>query len=262
MSYGRGGSGGYVALVPSGSYSSSSAAGYSSGSGLEYKVSNSEAAVPKTEVINLDNPVRIGYGKKDSYAALYLNSQYRSYNFIPDDFLNPARPRTKFIGAADEVIDHIKETFMLMTGREFPDDIVVNICDKKQMKNAHPSWHDGIQGFAINRKNEGKISEIFALNGELDKLMLTIGHEIGHVMSRQLENPVEEEAKAFAFSFAWMDTIVKHDIGGLAGNINISTRPANNGIHNAGFDFVAKLLKQGKDAFDIFAGIISRSLMM
>ena len=248
---------GYTASVPS-SYPSSSC-GYSGS--LEDKVSYSKVEAPSIETIVPQEPIRIeAYSANSDYANTYLTNKYVPSNFIPNDFLNPMRPRQKFIGASNEVINYIKETFMHLTGEEFPDDIVISVCNKKQMKKIHPGWHESIQGFAINRKDQGKVNEIFVLNNELDKLMLIIGHEIGHVMSMQLENPVEEEAKAFAFSLAWMDAIVKNNIANLAGSININTKPANNGIHNAAFDFVAKYIKQGKNALDVFKLLMNNKL--
>ncbi|MBW3019105.1 hypothetical protein KY329_02895, partial [Candidatus Woesearchaeota archaeon] len=106
-----------------------------------------------------------------------------------------------------------------------------------------------IMGFSINKFGKGA-SEIFVREAPLDSLLLTIGHELGHVLSPTLVNKHDEEAKAHAFSLAWMETIRDNDIAGLKPNIALN--PANNGLHDVAFDFVKKLLHTGASAFDVF----------
>ena len=86
--------------------------------------------------------------------------------------------------------------------------------------------------------------------------MLTIGHEIGHVMSLPLKNIQTEEAKAFAFSIAWIKTIREKNIANLESAINM--RPAINGIHNIAFDFVINKIKQGEDAIQVFESLVKQ----
>jgi len=128
------------------------------------------------------------------------------------------------------------------------------------MKKAHSmfgnQWNSEIQGFAINRKDKGLISEIFIKKGELDRIMITIGHEIGHVLTIKKDNMLDEEAKAFAFSLAWMKSIKESNIANLGTSISLS-RPAMNGIHNIALDFVLDQRSDGKEALDIYYDIIA-----
>ena len=43
----------------------------------------------------------------------------------------------------------------------------------------------------------------------LDEMMITIGHELGHAYGRLLSDPALEEAKAYAFTEAWVKVIVE-----------------------------------------------------
>ena len=101
----------------------------------------------------------------------------------------------------------------------------------------------GVRGLSINRKAEGLISDIFVLEDELDRVMLTIGHEIGHVLTTSLRDKRDEEAKAFAFELAWLQTIHKFNILGLKECMNINMlNPAVNGLHNTALGLVKKEL--------------------
>ena len=80
-------------------------------------------------------------------------------------------------------------------------------CNKEELKQIHSRfglWNDNIQGFALNNSKQ-----IFVKNNELDSLMLTIGHEIGHVYTRCLTNNHDEEAKTFSFAMQWAKIISK-----------------------------------------------------
>ena len=231
--------------------------GYAPVSRLEATVHNSEVAQPTLATIEY----------KPSTLSSYINGLYmdnttvtQSYAFSSDDFLNPNRLRQKFVGKFDDSLrELVEKAFQLTTGQPFPDDIVVNICDEKQMKKAHPAWHPSIMGFALNRKASGQVSEIFILKTELDRLMLTLGHEIGHIMSKTLPNSFDEEAKAFAFSIAWMDTIVRHNIANLANSINIHDKPASNGLHDIAFNFVKRQL-QHTQAINVFKQLVNKRI--
>ncbi|MBW2982509.1 hypothetical protein KY343_06525 [Candidatus Woesearchaeota archaeon] len=270
---------GYSACGNCGSYSSlESAVNYSSSSGPSYSMSSSysdssnlsylvEAAAisaPTKNIAAYDFDI-----KKDNYGGISLNnynakkSITNSYSHITDDFLNPNRPKSIFVGDAAEIKEFIEEAFTATTGREFPKDVIVHIIDEKQMKKAHSmfgnNWNSEIQGFAINRKDRGLMSEIFIKKGELDRIMLTIGHEIGHVLTKKLNDMREEEAKAFAFSLAWMKAIKQNNIANLATSISLS-RPAMNGIHDIALDFVLNLRSRGKEALDIYKELIGGRL--
>tara|TARA_Y100000310_G_scaffold342583_1_gene446424 strand:- start:1624 stop:2571 length:948 start_codon:yes stop_codon:yes gene_type:complete len=179
----------------------------------------------------------------------------QNYNFVPDNFLKPNRISQKFIGQAEEIKSEIEETFLTLTGLEFPEDIRLKICDRKEFDKF--TKNPGVKGLSINRKEQGLISEIMVLNDELDKVMLTVGHELGHVLSRPLKDKRDEEAKAFAFSFAWMKTIKENNIAGLGKNI-VFDNPACNGIHDVAFNYVWKLIKEGKESLELYWDLVRK----
>jgi len=202
------------------------------------------------------------YNNKDNYHNL-SSPITRTYSHIPDDFLNPNRRMSVFIGSASEIKELVEEAFIATTGMPFPDDIQVHILEKKEIAKLHTNlggmWDNGIQGFAINRKNQGMISEIFIKKEQLDKIMITLGHELGHVLTRKLDNAVDEEAKAFAFSIEWLRKIKELNIGNLSTAIQLD-KPAANGLHNIALDFVFRLLREGKEALDIYKSLCMRLL--
>ncbi|MBW2966018.1 hypothetical protein KY342_02865 [Candidatus Woesearchaeota archaeon] len=249
------------------SYSASSAPSYSSGS--SYADSNSLSYLVEAAAITnpLKNIAKYDFNvKKDNYGGISLEnynakkSITSTYSHIHDNFLMPNRPKSIFVGDAAEIKEFIEDAFKTTIGREFPDDIIVHVVDEKIMKKAHSmfgsNWNNGIQGFAINRKERGLSSEIFIKKGELDRIMLTIGHEIGHVLTIKKDNALDEEAKAFAFSLAWMKAIKQKNIANLATSISLSA-PAMNGIHNTALDFVLDQRINGKEALDIYYDIIA-----
>ena len=199
--------------------------------------------------------------KKDSVmnTSAGIDSSYLvgQQNFNPLSFLNPERPKARFITNVDELLPIITETFEKLVEEKFPDNITIKICDENELKNIHEKhggvWVPSIQGFSLNRNGKG-VNEIFVKKDALDSMMLTIGHEIGHVMTPSLSNSIDEEAKAFAFSLAWIETIRENNIANLADNI--SPNPAKNGLHDKAFDFVVHMINQeGKSAFQTFKEI-------
>ncbi|MEK6857996.1 MAG: hypothetical protein AABX39_05410, partial [Nanoarchaeota archaeon] len=183
----------------------------------------------------------------------------QNVEFGSDDFLNPNRPATVFVQGEQipVVTNAIKDTFRLMTGEELPNNLKIHILNEEEFIKAHSrsggKWSEGIMGFSLNSQGRG-VNEVFAKKDFLDRLMLTIGHEIGHVMSPSLGTQHDEEAKAFAFSLAWMQTIVDNNVAGLSQNIN--PMPARNGLHNVAFDFVAETVNNGKKAIEIFKELV------
>ena len=87
--------------------------------------------------------------------------------------------------------------------------------------------------------------------GPGDELMITIGHEIGHLLAKSAENEQDEEAKAFAFCCAWISIIKEHNIGGLRDNLVIPT-PAQNGVHDKAWEFVQQMIKHGENPIGLF----------
>ena len=121
------------------------------------------------------------------------------------------------------------------------------------------SFREGLQGFAINRKEHGQISEVVIREGTMDRVMVILGHELGHVMSRRINDSRTEEAKAFAFSLAWIKAIKENDIAGLSTAVCID-HPARNGIHDVAHKFVVKNIQSGKKAIEVFREIVNGDL--
>lgn len=197
-----------------------------------------------------------------AYKGLYLNS-FKNNNFPTEAFLSTDRPDSIVVEQETDIMPHIKEAFEKLVGTEFPEDMIkINVLDDEKFDKAHMSTggncSPGVKGFAINRNGFG-ISDIFVRKDNLDRMMLTIGHEIGHVMSQTLRDARDEEAKAFAFSLAWMKIIKEHNIAGIGSYI--IPQPAKNGLHDVAFDYLFELIQQGKNAMELFKelakGIVS-----
>ena len=124
---------------------------------------------------------------------------------ISTSFLNENRPTTPIITDLKEIREIIQKTYRTITNEEIPDEIQIQILNEKEFKKL-PIYSPGLAGFCYNGYGKG-ISKIIVKQDHLDSLLLTIGHEIGHVLSPTLPNKHDEEAKAHAFSLTWMETI-------------------------------------------------------
>jgi hypothetical protein len=241
----------------------------------------SRIGITNNYVLNLDNrkvefiPPYIGDGargkigynhRNDVYLLTGPSGQYDDgqeyHSSITIGLLRPRRPATQFVEDAEEIKDIVMEAFEAVTGQGFPDDIVVKVCDEEEMKRAHKAnggeWNAGIMGFALNRHPYP--STIFVRKNHLDALMLTVGHELGHVIAPRLDDAVDEEAKAFAFELAWARKIVENNIGNLAANFNPDFVPAANGLHDRAFAFVQRMVKRGKEALQVFLELARSTL--
>ena len=241
--------------------------GLGSGNGLNYLVSKSEDYHDSAENMPIE------YSGQHKNPLVYSNSNYkfdnkltRTYYFTPELFLKPSRCETPIIESTEQIKELINETFLLMLGKNLPENISINVCNVEELKRIHSqfgSWSEGIQGFAINAGkskifginsvDNKKLKRIFVKNNPLDALMLTIGHEIGHVYTNCLSNSHDEEAKAFSFAMEWAKTIKKHNIGSLADNIkdDIDFNPARNGLHDLAFFFVKNLINNGLKPMEV-----------
>lgn len=217
------------------------------------------------------NSIARGYAQQQQPLQLGFTYQQKLLEYLPaslggsgkaeyhafEPFLKPYRPTTPFIGAAEEVQQYIKDAFKATTGKALPDDIIIVIAPAEKIKAVHESlttaqqWSDNIQGFSIN----GSERKIFVRQNDLDRVMLVVGHELGHVITAALGSQHDEEAKAFAFELAWMQAIVKNNIANLKENINVDCKPANNGLHNVAFAFVQQLVKQGREALEVYLAL-------
>ncbi len=180
----------------------------------------------------------------------------QNYNFQPASFLKPGKG-SKFVGDAEDVQEHVEQTFEKMFDKPFPDNIKVSVVNQEKFSKLTTS--SGTIGLSINRMKDGLLSEIFILNDSLGRVMLTIGHELGHVLTETLDNPHDEEAKAYAFSLEWMRIIKENDIAGLGESI-ITENPADNGLHNVAFNFVHQLIQTGKNVWEVYLELINRVL--
>ncbi len=201
----------------------------------------------------------------------YIQKEQKKYepqrmvtmSFSHESFLAKNRPQTQFVGDAAEIKELIEEAFAKTTGQPLPKDVVIRLCTKEELQRLHQSfgtWEEGIQGFSLNRKQTGNFSEIFVKKDFLDKTMLTLGHELGHVFTPPLPNVQDEEAKAFAFELAWMEAIREQDIGNLRACICADFSPAENGIHNVAFSWVLRVLEKGCDALSLYWELVKKNI--
>lgn len=222
---------------------------------ISYSIADSysNAGHNPTPIFNMDYEGDSN-GSKSYISPIKLNDEYKVNNYTPIGFIQGFIDHNQpaIFLADQEVKEIVYEVFELMTGKQFPKDVNVRILEEEKLKQVHENnggkWTKGIQGFAINRKGFAN-SEIFIKKDRLDAMMLTIGHELGHVMAFTLPEELDEEAKAFAFSLAWMETIQKHEIK----NIKFRRpRPARNGLHDVAYSFVLSMIERGKRSLEIF----------
>ncbi|MBT4651042.1 hypothetical protein HOC13_00805 [Candidatus Woesearchaeota archaeon] len=176
------------------------------------------------------------------------------YNFIPDEFIVSGK-EGGFVGEAEEVREYVEEAFEKIFSERFPKEIKVSVLSKERFSKIHDS--PGVMGLSVNRRRQGLVSEIFVKAGSLARVMLTLGHELGHVLTEALGGAHDEEAKAYAFSLEWMRIIKENNIAGLGGAI-VLDRPAENGLHNVAFGFVQKLINSGREAWEVYLDLIRR----
>jgi hypothetical protein len=185
-------------------------------------------------------------------ATYQLITPHKEYHFQPDNFLKP-RKNAIFVNQANQIKPFVEETFEKMFNQPFPNDVAISILNEKEFRKVAP--HPSTVGVSFNRKQHGLISEIFVLNDTLGRVMLTLGHELGHVLTETLEDPTLEEAKAYSFSFYWMEIIKKHNVANL-GNSVILENPALNGLHDKAFELVLKEKKDNKSYYQIYINLL------
>lgn len=184
----------------------------------------------------------------------YTYKIHITYTHDLEQFLTSTRPLTKFINTDEEIEELTKLLFKIITKKEFPNNLIIKVCSEQEFEQLHPN--PAVLGISLNT---GTINKIFVRASPLDKLIITIGHEIGHLLTPPLNKKHDEEAKAFAFEFAWVKAIKDYNIHNLAPNLKIPL-PANNGLHDIAFNFVANLINQGLDPLNIFWYIIYNGL--
>ena len=197
-------------------------------------------------------PLKENYKRRDEEKMYSTNKT----EFDSNLFLSPSRQPGVFVQNSGEIMDFVNDAFMALTSKEFPKDIQVRVLDEKKFREAHQTsggrWSQGIQGFSINPSKGRRF--VFVKKDHLESVLLTLGHEIGHVLTPTLKSPHDEEAKAFAFSLAWIKIIKEKNIAGIGDSI--LPRPANNGLHNIAFDFIWQKLLQGNTASNVFKSLV------
>ncbi len=181
---------------------------------------------------------------------------HQEYHFQPNNFLKPGK-HSIFVGNAEQIRPFVEETFFHLFHKSLPENIKISVCNEQEFRKIAP--HPSTIGLSLNRGQQGLLSEIFVLNDTLPRVLLTLGHELGHVLTKTLDNAHDEEAKAYAFSLAWMNIIKEHNIANLADCI-ITESPANNGLHNIAFNFITTLLQTGKDAWNIYTDLLTKTI--
>jgi len=198
-----------------------------------------------------ERPRAVHYVPSSARGSYLINHTPHEY-FSADTFLKPGST-SRFVGDAAEIKDDIEAAFKATTGDELPKDIIITVLNDKEFSKAQLAHegnvHENVLGFSLN-SNGRSINQVFVRANPLDKLMLTIGHEIGHVLTQTLADAHDEEAKAFAFSIAWMDSIRENNIAGIGSHI--MPNPAENGLHDRAFAFVQWLIDRGTRAWEAF----------
>jgi hypothetical protein len=195
-----------------------------------------------------------------SASAAYLTNTQPQHYFAVDSFLKPGTT-SRFVGDAESIQNDIEAAFLATTGDVLPRDIQITVLNDAEFRKAHAA-HDGgssqgVMGFSLNANGRG-ISRVFVRATALDHVMLTVGHEIGHVLTPTLRSEHDEEAKAFAFSLAWMNAIRRNNIAGIGSHI--LPEPAQNGLHDRAFAFVQAVLDTGVSAWEAFLQLAKGAL--
>ena len=206
--------------------------------------------------------IQSSYGIDDSHYNSGSDSDKRKTTSIPQNqdnysgFMNE-NAQEIFLNDNMEIMEMVKRTFKLTTGMNFPDTIKISLLNPVDFSALHEKMTNekasGVAGFSVNNPNS--TCYVYVKTDSLDKMMIVLGHEIGHVLSYSLVNNVNEEAKAFAFQLAWVKVIHENNIGNLAFNLN-PLPPAENGLHNVAYRYVLNQLNQGDKAIDVYSDII------
>lgn len=229
----------------------------------EYAVRLSSSLQTKESVYPMCDQVSMSYALTPDYSTDMIIA--RPDHFDPGILLRADRPAAPFVGAASVVQAYVQDLFSIVTGHMMDPGVTIEIVSKEELCRAHEdfggTWSEGIQGFCINKKGKGQ-SLIMVREGALDSVLLTIGHEIGHSRSVALQSTLDEEAKAFAFQMEWARAIIENDVAGLARSIELSPRPARNGLHDVACLFVERERRKGLKALDIFTKLIRGDLQV
>jgi hypothetical protein len=170
-----------------------------------------------------------------------------------------------FLGASSDVILQINQILKLLTGSGLPYNIRIEFCNAEKMSEAYKKWSKQVwtpivRGFCVPGHNK----LIYVLHDSLLNMMLTLGHEIGHILTAPRQNRITEEAKAYSFEIMWLSRMKDNNILELGHIIDLSRlgTPAANGIHDVAFRWVNSFLMDGKTAFEIYKDITDGEIVI
>jgi len=202
------------------------------------------------------NISQIYQNQKDTYAKRHQIEQTeeqistKTHQAVIEAFLAlPSKASIQFIGEIQKLKPIIESVFKKTTNRQLPENIQFQIFHQAEFEKR---FGKATLGVSINRYPF--ISDVLLKENSLPELLLTAGHEIGHVLSEPIENSFLEEAKAYAFMLAWLKTIKENNIAGLKDFIKL-TPPAKNGIHDRALNFVLEQTASGKEPIELFKEI-------
>lgn len=245
------------------SYSGTSATYRSLENTTTYHPHVSALEVIVQEAPPIQQETRIQYQTKKSDYETEHQTAREYHNHTPTLFLSPFRSPSRFIEKAKEIEHYVQEMVEKTTQKSFPKNLHIQVLDNQKFVELHAHYgakrSNGVVGFSVNRNHEGGISTIVVRKGHLDEMLLTVAHEIGHVIAHALKNPVSEEAKAFAFELACSKTIAEYNIAGLGNSIDHGAllAPAKNGLHDRAFAWLREQMMEGKKALEIFLTLIN-----
>ncbi len=216
-------------------------------------------------LINLLFP-RENYGKKGEYLLEDYKIEKTKYP-MPESYIKSPIDIMQYIIQAYERI--MNKKVVVVNGREtegldfliLDRDITIYFTDDIN------SEHEGVRGTKVNYPIQGFVDRasfsrtggaVFVRNDRFYQVMPVIGHEIGHLVSEKISDETLEEAKAYAFEFAWCNTITEHNIGNLNYPKMSRFRPSNSSPkHRRAFDFVMENFNQ-EDPLRLFNDITNR----
>ena len=185
---------------------------------------------------------------RDLYKAA---KNHEDHNEHVLSFIKPDANPIDMVKETCEIQEYVEDIFKKVTGNPFPRNIELNVLAEKEFLDMHSSNGDrsrNVLGFSLNRNHPGNndsINQVFVKEADIAQVLIVMGHEIGHVLSQPLDDIKDEEAKAFAFEYAWVEAMIEYDFAGLRESLTTPV-PADNGLHNIASDFVLDLINTGK----------------
>jgi|GEM_PF-5804057 len=119
------------------------------------------------------------------------------------------------------------------------------------------------RGYCVSASGDD-FDRAFVNQDSLSQVASTIGHELGHLFSRELNQNVDEEGKAYAFEAAWDFAIQSKGFLGLNEQYSYFLSKATDQeawpVHYEAFTFVVSLLKEGYNPCDLYGAFVRREI--